>query len=56
MADKTQFFSVEECLEKNIPEEQLKEVKRILFGKQLESVFISVFYYLSNNSINLSIL
>ena len=36
MAEKSEFSSLEKCLNKYIPEEELKEVKRILFGKQLE--------------------
>ncbi|XP_063594645.1 beta-ureidopropionase-like [Penaeus indicus] len=35
-----QFASVEECLEKNIPEQELKEVKRILYGKELPTITI----------------
>ncbi len=27
------FESVEKCLEKHVPEDELKEVKRILYGK-----------------------
>jgi hypothetical protein len=27
------FESLEKCLEKNLPEDELKEVKRILYGK-----------------------
>ncbi|ROT62833.1 putative beta-ureidopropionase-like [Penaeus vannamei] len=35
-----QFASVEECLEKNVPEQELKEVKRILYGKELPTITI----------------
>ena len=36
MAEKSEtFFSLEECLERSISKDELKEVKRILFGKQL---------------------
>lgn len=35
-----QFSSVEECLEKNVPEQELKEVKRILYGKELPTITI----------------
>jgi hypothetical protein len=35
MAENSLFHGLEECLEKNIPEEELKEVKRILYGKEL---------------------
>ncbi|XP_042875074.1 beta-ureidopropionase-like [Penaeus japonicus] len=35
-----QFASIEECLEKNIPEQELKEVKRILYGKEVPSITI----------------
>ena len=27
------FESVEACLEKNVPEDELKELKRVLYGK-----------------------
>ena len=32
------FKSVEECLEKYIPQNELKEVKRVLFGREDEYV------------------
>jgi hypothetical protein len=30
------FESVEKCLEKHVPKDELKEVKRILYGKPCE--------------------
>ena len=33
---KTRINSLEECLEKYIPEDELKEVKRILYGRSEE--------------------
>ncbi|KAK7072101.1 Beta-ureidopropionase, partial [Halocaridina rubra] len=30
-----ELASIEQCLEKHIPEEQLKEVRRILYGREL---------------------
>lgn len=40
MANNSLFSGIEECLEKNIPEEELKEVKRILYGKELNKLTI----------------
>lgn len=36
MSDDLQFKSLEECLEKYIPKGELKEVKRILYGRSEE--------------------
>ncbi|CAL4111368.1 unnamed protein product, partial [Meganyctiphanes norvegica] len=36
-----EFVSLESCLEKNIPEQELKEVKRILYGRELPCLEIS---------------
>ncbi|GAB0093166.1 beta-ureidopropionase [Sergentomyia squamirostris] len=38
MAAKGNFFSVEECLEKYIPPEELGEVKRILYGREKDKI------------------
>jgi hypothetical protein len=34
------FESLEKCLEKNVPEDELKEVKRILYGNPCRLVVI----------------
>lgn len=36
MSDEIQFKSLEECIEKYIPHGELKEVKRILYGRSEE--------------------
>lgn len=35
-----EFSSLEQCLEKHIPEQELKEVKRILYGRELPVIII----------------
>lgn len=36
MSDAQKFTSLEDCLNKNVPTEELKEVKRILYGRSDE--------------------
>lgn len=39
MGSNIQLESLEDCLEKHLPEKELKEVKGILYGKELEYVY-----------------
>ncbi|XP_047098222.1 beta-ureidopropionase isoform X2 [Schistocerca piceifrons] len=40
MTEKREFMSLEECLERNIPADELEHVNRILFGKPLKNLEI----------------
>ena len=42
------FESVETCLEKNVPEDELKEVKRILFGKACRLELVIMYHYFTD--------